>query len=144
MRALSLAVSLTLLASIVLAAGATAQSLPYPLADTAPITTIQITAPAIPVRLQEDEMRQIAGTYDLSNGWRMKVRPAQRYIDATIDHEPPMRLVAVSVNKFVSGDGNVTMVFNQGDLNDGMTMSYVPDPLVARVVVISSATVAQR
>lgn len=144
MRVLSLALPASLLSTLVLAASAAAQSMPYPLPYTAPVTTVQVTAPSVPVRLQEEEIRGIAGTYDLSNGWRMKVRAAQRYIDATIDKEKPMRLVAVSPTKFVSGDGNVTMVFRQGDLGDDMTMSYVPDPLVGTVVTIGSGAVAQR
>lgn len=141
MRIMSRALSVSL---VLISSGVAAQTtMPYPLPDTAPITTVQITAPSVPVRLGEDEVRQIAGTYALSNGWRLKVRPASRFIDATIDREKPLRLLAVSNDKFVSGDGKVTMEFNRGDFRDEMMMSYVPDALTAEVVVISSA-IAQR
>jgi hypothetical protein len=124
MRPLSLLIPASLL---VLAAGADAQTQTYPLPDTAPISTVTVTAPAKAVRLRPDEVRQIAGTYDMANGWRLEVRGKPEYIDATIDTEKPMRLKPVSKNKFVSGDGNVTMEFNQ-NAGDDMKLSYVPDP----------------
>ena len=124
MRPLSLLIPVSLLA---LAAGAVAQTQPYPLPDTAPVTTVTVTAPGKAIRLMPDEVKQIAGNYDMANGWRLEVRGRPEYIDATIDTEKPMRLKAVSKNKFVSGDGNVTMEFNQGS-GDDMKLSYVPDP----------------
>ena len=124
MRHLSLLIPASLLA---LAAGAGAQTQPYPLPDTAPVSSVTVTAPAKRVRLMPDEIKQIAGTYDMANGWRLEVRGKPTYIDATIDTEKPMRLKAVARNKFVSGDGNVIMEFNQGT-GDDMKMSYVPDP----------------
>lgn len=124
MRPLPLLMSASLL---VLAAGAGAQTQPYPRPDTAPVSTVTVTAPAKAIRLMPDEIKQIAGTYDMANGWRLEVRGRPSYIDATIDTEKPMRLKAVSKNKFVSGDGNVTMEFNQGRGED-MKLSYVPDP----------------
>ncbi len=124
MRSLSLLIPASLLA---LAASAGAQTQPYPRPDTAPVTTVTVTAPAKPIRLKPDEVKQIAGIYDMANGWRLDVRGKPEYIDATIDKEKPMRLKAVSKNKFVSGDGNVIMEFNQGAGED-MKLSYVPDP----------------
>lgn len=124
MRPLSLLIPASLL---VLAASASAQTQPYPRPDTAPVTTVTVTAPEKAVRLMPDEVRQIAGTYDMANGWRLEVRGKPEYIDATIDTEKPMRLKAVSKNKFVSGDGNVIMEFNQRT-GDDMKLSYVPDP----------------
>lgn len=124
MRPLSLLIPASLL---VLATGAGAQTQPYPLPDTAPISTVTVTAPGKTIRLRPDEVKQIAGTYDMANGWRLEVRGRPEYIDATIDSEKPMRLKAVSKNKFVSGDGNVTMEFNQRT-GDDMKLSYIPDP----------------
>lgn len=79
----------------------------------------------------------------MSNGWSLKVRPATRYIDATIDTEKPLRLAAVSPDKFISGDGNVTMEFNLGEAGDEMRLSYVPAAGLAQVVV-RSVPMAQR
>lgn len=124
MRPLSLLIPASLL---VLAAGAGAQTQAYPPPDTAPVSTVTVTAPGKAIRLKPDEVKQIAGTYDMANGWRMEVRGKPEYIDATIDTEKPMRLKAVSKNKFVSGDGNVIMEFKQGTGED-MKLSYVPDP----------------
>ena len=126
MRPLSLLIPASLL---VLAVGAGAQTQPqtYPLPDTAPISTVTVTAPSKPVRLMPDDVKRIAGNYDMANGWRLEVRGKPEYIDATIDTEKPMRLKAVSKNKFVSGDGNVTMEFNQRT-GDDMKLSYAPDP----------------
>ena len=128
---------------LVLASSAGAQSMPYPQADLASNQVVEVTAPARQVILHDDEARQVEGTYAMSNGWRMKVQATQRYVYAAIDRQKPLRLRAVSKDKFVSADGNVAMEFNQGDLGDDMTMSYVPDPRLAQVVVIS-ARVAQR
>ena len=124
MRPLSLLIPASLL---VLATSAGAQTQPYPRPDTAPITTVTVTAPAKEIRLRTDELKQIAGSYAMQNGWQLDVRGYPQYIDATIDNEKPIRLRAVSKNKFVSGDGNVVMEFNQGT-GDDMKLSYVPDP----------------
>jgi hypothetical protein len=106
-------------------------------------STVKVTAPLANAYITPDQASQISGTYLMSNGWRMKVSTASRYIDARIDKEKPMRLRAVSEDKFVSRDGSVTMQFKQGEAGDDMTMSYVPDPRLAQVVVISSR-MAQR
>lgn len=124
MRSLSFLIPASLLA---LAASAGAQTLSYPPPDTAPISTVTVTAPSKPVRLMPDEVRRIAGKYDMANGWQLDVRGKPEYIDATIDTEKPLRLKAVSKNKFVSGDGNVTMEFDQ-DTGEDMKLTYVPDP----------------
>jgi hypothetical protein len=120
-----------------------AQTGPYPQNDTAPITAVVVSAAAKPFRIRQEQARQIAGTYDLVNGWHLKVRPGTRTIDTKIDQQQPMRLLAVGPYKFVSGDGRVTMEFNLGESGDDMLMTYAPDPRLADMVVISSA-VAQR
>lgn len=140
MRPLSLLFPASLLA---LASSASAQTLPYPQPDTASISTVQVTAPAKTVRIRDDQARQIGGAYAMSNGWYLKVRTATRHIDATIDNERPLRLLAVAPYKFASRDGNVTMEFNRGQAGDEMMMSYRPDPRLAMVVVFT-APMAQR
>lgn len=135
MRTLSLLLTASLL---VVASTTSAQSSPYPKPDTAPLSTVQVTAPIRPVWVRDEQARQIAGVYELSNGWNMKVRTASRYIDATIDSEKPMRLLAITPDRFVSSDGNVTMEFNRGDAGDEMMMSYVPHTNLAQLVVISA------
>lgn len=140
MRAMSFLFPASLL---VLACSASARTMPYPQPDAESDSSVQVRAPARTVYLTEDQERQVRGSYALSNGWRLKVQTAARYIDARIDNEPPMRLRAVSKDKFVSRDGSVIMQFNQGKYGEDMTMSYVPDRRLAQVVVISSR-MAQR
>ncbi|WP_332848736.1 hypothetical protein [Massilia sp. S19_KUP03_FR1] len=130
-------------ALFLLASSAGAQSMPYPQADAEPDATVRVTGALKPVRIYDDQAQQIAGTYALSNGWRLKVNPSSHAIAATIDKQKPMRLFAVSPYKFSSRDGRVTMEFNRGDMGDEMVMSYAPDPRFAEMVVISSS-VAQR
>lgn len=130
-------------ALLLLASTAEAQSLPYPQADTASGSTVVVTGALKPVRINEDQAQQIAGTYQLSNGWRLKVNPASHTIAATIDKQKPLRLFAVAPYKFASGDGRVTMEFNRGEMGDDMMMRYAPDPRLADMVVISSS-IAQR
>ena len=140
MRKLSILLPATL---FVLATSSGAQTMPYPQDDTTPESTVVVTAAAKPVRIDEDQARQIAGTYNMSNGWRMKVGPGSRTISTTIDKQKPMRLLAVSPYKFASRDGRVVMEFGRGDFGENMTMTYAPDPRLADMVTISS-TVAQR
>ena len=130
---------------LVLSASASANTMPYPDAET-PVSgsTVQVTAPAAPVFIHDGVAEQIRGTYGLSNGWRLKVEHvSRRYIDARIDNQKTMRLHAVSEDRFVARNGNVTMQFNQGESGDDMTLSYVPDARLAQVVVVSSR-MAQR
>jgi hypothetical protein len=55
----------------------------------------------------------------------------------------PLRLLAISSRKFVSGDGNMTMEFSRGNDDDDMTLRYVPGRGLAEVVA-TSASFAQR
>jgi hypothetical protein len=128
---------------VLLASGTGAQTMPYPQVDTAPVAAVVVTAAANTVRITDDQARQIAGIYAMSNGWKLKVLPSSRSIDAMIDRQKPIRLLAVSADKFVSGDGRVSMEFNRGNSGKEMMMSYVPDSGLADVVVISSS-IAQR
>jgi hypothetical protein len=128
---------------LVLASSALAQTLPYPRAADEPISTVQVSAPVKTMLIFPDQADQLDATYAMSNGWRMKVKPSSRSISAVIDNQKPIRLVQVERDKFVSGDGRVTMQFNLGDWGDDMTMSYVPGQDLAQVITISSR-MAQR
>src|SRR5690606_28185894 len=131
-------------AALLLYAGsAAAQTMPYPPADTAPIASVQVSAPVKSLRLRVAEAERIAGGYDMSNGWHLRVRTAARHIDAIIDNQPPLRLAAVAPYRFVSGDGNVTMDFKRGSDGEDMRMSYVPDLRLGQRVVLESR-MAQR
>lgn len=126
-----------------LAADAVAQSRNYPATGSTPISSVQVTAPARTARIFQEDLDAVRGVYGLSNGWRLKVSPAAGGISAQIDRQPAMRLVAVSPDRFVSRDGNVTMDFKRGASGDDMQMSYVPDSRVAQLIVVK-ATLAQR
>jgi len=128
---------------LVLASSALAQTAPTPPADAEPVSTVQVTAPIKSMLIFPDQAEQLAATYAMSNGWRLRVKPASRHINATIDDQKPIRLVQVERDKFVSSDGKVTMRFNQGEWGDDMTMSYVPGQDLAQVIVLSSR-MAQR
>jgi hypothetical protein len=134
---------LLLPATLLLAPCAFAQDLPYPQSDSPAPPTVKVNAPFKTVWLSDEHARELAGHYEMSNGWDLKVRTAARFIDATIDRREPMRLFHVEQDRFVSSDGSVAMRFNQGDNGDEMTMRYVPDPRLAQVVEIS-ARMAQR
>ncbi len=134
---------LILPASLLLVSTVGAQNTPYPPADSAPITSVEVTAPAKVQRIKSHEAEKIAGTYEMSNGWFLRVQTASRYIDAVIDKQPPLRLLPVAPYRFASGDGNVTMDFDRGSTGDDMEMSYVPEGRFAQRIVISSR-LAQR
>lgn len=126
-----------------LASSALAQTTPYPQPAPESMSTVQVSAPVKAMLIFPDQAEQLNATYAMSNGWRMKVTPSSRSISAVIDNEKPIRLVQVERDKFVSGDGKVSMQFNQGDWGDDMTMSYVPGQDLAQVITVSSR-MAQR
>ena len=128
-------------ATLLLASNVGAQSSSYPPPDTsASIARVQVTAP---FRLSDDETEAVSGLYAMSNGWRLKVGEAATGIVAQIARQRPIRMIAVSADKFVSRDGNVTMDFNRGENRDEMLMTYVPDQRLA-VRYVVTATLAQR
>ena len=112
--------------------------------DIEAISSVQVRAPAKPLRIRDDQARQITGAYGLSNGWYLKVRTAPRYIVATVDNGTPIRLFSVAPYKFVSRDSKVAMEFNRGPAGEDMLMSYVPETGLARVVVSTSNALAGR
>lgn len=140
MRRLALLSAIPLL---LLAADAVAQSRDYPATGSSPISSVQVSAPARTARVYQERLDAVRGVYGMSNGWRLEVSPAAGGITARINRQPAMRLVALSPDRYVSGDGNVTMEFNRGDNGDDMEMSYVPDSRVVQVIVVK-ATLAQR
>jgi len=101
------------------------------------ISSVQVTAPVKPLRIRDDQARQITGAYGLSNGSYLKVHTELRYIVATIDHDTTLRLYAVKPYQFVSADSKVTMEFNRGPAGEDMLMSYVPETGLARITVTS-------
>jgi hypothetical protein len=125
-----------------LASNASAQAGNYPPGDATPLSTVQVTAPIQGYNIASAETDAVSGAYALSNGWRLKVEPTYDGIVARIDRQRAMHLIALSPDKFVSRDGNVSMEFNRGADRDEMQMSYV-DPRLAQVVVVTS-TLAQR
>ena len=136
--------SLLLVSSLpLLATGASAQAMPGPPSADPSMSSVQVRAPARGLRVHDEEARYIVGNYAMSNGWYLKVRPALRHIDATIDNETHLRLFPVSRYSFASGDGKVTMEFRRGSSGEDMVMSYVPDTGLAQRIVVSS-TLAQR
>jgi hypothetical protein len=93
--------------------------------------------------VSDQETRTVSGTYALSNGWQLHVRPGWNGVYARIDDQPAMRMVALSPDKYVTRDGNVAMEFNRGADRDEMSMSYVPEGRLAEMIVVT-ATMASR
>ncbi|MVW62208.1 hypothetical protein GPY61_19925 [Massilia sp. NEAU-DD11] len=136
MRPLSLMLIPVLLVS---ASGTQAQTV----APDDPVAVVQVKPMDGPYRLRNEQARQIAGTYEMSNGWSVDVRPDMRHVDVLIDRNRPLRLLAISPRKFASGDGNVTMEFSRGNDENDMTLRYVPGVGMAEVV-LTSVSIAQR
>ena len=134
---LTIPASLVLLASV-----AQAQSVTDPSPASTTMQTVQVTAPFL---INDSETETVSGQYAMSNGWRLKVEPASNGIVARIDRDRPIKLVALSADKFVSRDGNVTMDFNRGAYGDEMLMTYISnEPLAARYVITATARLASR
>jgi nitrogen fixation protein len=141
MRLLSIALPASLL---LLSANAGAQSGNYLSTDTPQVSTVQVTAPAPAYHLRYHQAERVKGSYDMSNGWRLKIEPARDGIVAQIDKQRPIKLIALSPEKFVTSDGNVAMEFNHGGDPDEMVMSYVPNSDLAQQVIVVTTTLAQR
>jgi hypothetical protein len=140
MRPLSLILPVFLL---VLASNAGAQEQQHPQTEPGSVSQVQVTAETQPFQFRDYEAEAISGGYKMSNGWRMKVDAASDGIVAQVNKERPIRLVAVSRDRYVAPNGNVFMEFNRGRQGDEMLMSYVPDSRTAQRVVVTS-TLAQR
>jgi hypothetical protein len=131
--------------SLLLASNAGAQAQNDPSTEPGATSRVQVMAPTQPFQFWDYEAEAISGAYAMSNGWHMKVDPASDGIVARIDKRPPIRLVAVSRDKYATRDGNIWMEFNRGTRGDDMFMSYVPDSRTAQVIVVTAkATLAQR
>lgn len=129
--------------SLLLASNAGAQSQHPQPAGAQPASRVEVTAPERPFEFWGSDAEWVAGGYKLSNGWRLKVDAASDGIVAQVGKGHPIRLVAVSRDRYVSADGNMSMDFNQGTDGDEMMMSYVPDARSAQVIV-ATATMAPR
>jgi hypothetical protein len=128
---------------LLLVTGVSAQTQSYPLTEPGAMSSVQVPAPAQEYAFWNDDAEAVSGGYAMSNGWRMKVEPSYNGVIAQIDKQRPIRLIAMSRDRYVSRDGNVSMQFNQGTRGDDVLMSYVPDTRTAQVVVVT-ATLAQR
>lgn len=162
MRSLSLLFPASLL---VLGANAVAQTEATLSTESGSTSKVQVIASAQPFAFYDSDAEWISGAYAMSNGWRLKVDPSRDGIVAYIDRQSPrlvvdpslggfvvqtgerhpVKLTAVSRDRYVTADGNIAMEFNRGQQGDEMLMSYVPDSRTAQVVVVSSvARLAQR
>lgn len=137
MRTLFLALPAALL---MLASTAGAQSTDYPAQDSA-MSTVRVTAPPHAYRTSSEAPDIASGKYEMSNGWRLIVEATPDGIDATIDRERTMHLIAVGPDRYVTPSGNVAMDFNRG--GEEMLMSYVPSSNLAAVIVVRT-TLASR
>lgn len=145
MRTSSVLLSLSTALLLAGAGAGAARAQAVPTAPGAPnvLSEIQVVAamPRYPIRLRE--ARAVRGTYEMSNGWTLEVKPDWRRVYAEIDRRGQVELLPISPHKFVSADGNMAMEFNLGDNGDDMVLRYVPDAATAQAVVVT-ATLARR
>lgn len=109
------------------------------------MSEIRVTAPAQKSfrTLRLAEAAAVRGTYAMSNGWVVKVRPDRRTVFAEIDRRGMMELRPVSADKFTTLDGSMTMQFNLGDDGNDMLLGYRPDPALAQMVYVGTALAAR-
>jgi hypothetical protein len=140
MRTLLLAIPVSLL---LVSPHVGAQSKDYPFTTAADMTTVEVLGHQRPYHVTRQQTNAVKGKYQMSNGWFLDVEAKAHDIVARIDNERPMRLFAVSADKYVTADGNVSMEFNRGSFEDEMLMSYVPSSNLAAVITIGSSVAAR-
>jgi hypothetical protein len=153
MRPSTLLFALTAIAAAAVPAVAIAQQTQSSPAATAQIddearaalSQVQVRGQARHHRLDSSEMRRVGGTYAMSNGWTMDVKPGARNVMVSINDGAPIELLAQTADRFASADGNIATVFNFGPWQEDVVMSYVPDGRLssARVVLGSARLVAR-
>lgn len=122
-------------AALLLVSNAIAQSTDYPAPEGA-TSAVQVTVPLHAYHISRHDSDFASGHYDLSNGWSLKVTATSLGIDAAIDREPTMHLIAVGPDRYATRSGYVVMDFNLGGDPDAMQMSYVPRSNLAAVIVV--------
>lgn len=109
------------------------------------LAEVQVRGQPRRYRLEPSEIKQVSGTYAMSNGWTMRVMPRARHVFVQIDDKPPIEIFAQSPDKFASADGNIATVFNLGSMGDDVVMSYVPDSRLSdQRVIIGTGVLAAR
>ena len=93
-------------ALLLLASGTRAQALQPVDPGPASIAVVEVKPVDGPYRLRNEQARQIAGMYEMSNGWSIDVRADMRHVDVVVNRNRPLRLLAISPRIFVPGDGN--------------------------------------
>lgn len=122
-----------------------AQSRDYPLTDDSAMATVQVRPTIRYFPVTEEQTETVKGAYALTNGWRLNVKSTYHGVEAQIDNQMPMHLIALSPDKYSTRDGNVVMTFNLGSMGDDMLMSYVPrSDAMAVLTVGTSAHLAAR
>jgi hypothetical protein len=136
------------IAAPALATAQAAQAAPAPQIDEEvkqALAEVQVRGQTRHYRLEPSEVRQVSGTYAMSNGWTVRVIPRLRRVYMQVNDKEPIELFAQSADKFASADGNIATVFNLGMLGDDIVMSYVPDSRLSdQRVIIGSGALAGR
>lgn len=109
------------------------------------LAEVQVRGQPKRYRLEPYEVKQVTGTYAMSNGWTMRVTPRSRHVYLQIDDKPPIEIFPQSADKFASADGSIATVFNLGMTGDDVVMSYVPDSRYSdQRVIIGTGSLAAR
>ena len=109
------------------------------------LAEVQVRGQPRHYRLEPSELKQVSGTYAMSNGWTVRVIPQMRRVYMQVNDKDPIELFAQSADKFASADGNIATVFNLGMMGDDIVMSYVPDSRLSdQRVIIGSGSLAAR
>lgn len=125
-------------AALAACCGAGAQALPAAPGAQAVLPEIRIAAtmPVYPLRMKQ--ALAVRGTYAMSNGWAMEVRPDWKKVYAQIDRRGEVELVPLSADRFISVDGRMAVEFNLGAEGDEVVLRYIPDLATAEVVEVRS------
>lgn len=138
-----LLLSLFALAALGASAGAGAQALPAAPGEPQVLSEIRVVETMPRYRIKLTEAIALRGSYQMSNGWLLYVRPDRRRVFADLNEKGPVELLPVSADKFISADRKMAMEFNLGANGNEMVMRYTPDDVAAHSLVLTS-TLARR
>jgi hypothetical protein len=91
------------------------------------ISAVQVRGVQPIYKLQEHQVKSIAGLYQLDNGSVFRLTASHQHLLAQLDDRTTVRLVQTGENRFMSSDQRMTVVYEPQAFGDIVMLSYPQD-----------------